>query len=417
MSQPPDSQSMTRRTVMAGGIAAAALSAGAAAAQPATAEAGGATAHGLVFDETAGRRGIAGVMVSNGRDVVKTDADGRWSLPVRPGDAVFVIKPSGYMTPVDPVTQLPRFSYLYVPDGTPTHLGFRFPGIAPTGALPDSIDFALRPQTESASFNAILFTDPQPETLAEVGYVRDDVVVTTAGIDAAFGITHGDVAFDDLSFYHRYNSIVGTVGLPWYNCCGNHDMNLEAPDNVHSRETFKRVFGARYYAMQYGGTTFLLLDNVDYLGTDPAKPNAFGKYQGRFGADQLAFVRNVLANVPTDSLVVLSFHIPLRTLQGTVPAVMNVDTADLSSARPTATRPARTITMCWRPSRGAGGAARSMSGASRWRWKATAVRTASMSCRSTRAGPPRRWCRRVTRRAARCASCWTARCTGRTRRC
>ena len=136
---------------------------------------------------------------------------------------------------------------------------------------------------------------------------------------AAFGITHGDIMFDDLSYYPRYNRIVGTIGLPWFNCCGNHDMNLEAPDNVPRGETFKRVFGARWLAFQHGEATFFLLDNVDYLGTDPAKPNGSGKYRGYFGERQLGFMRNVLANVPRDSLVVISFHIPLKTLAAADP--------------------------------------------------------------------------------------------------
>ncbi len=284
------------------------------------------------FRRTAASRGLPGIMVSNGRDVTKTDADGRWSLSVKPGDSLFVVKPSGFMTPVDPVTQLPRFALVHSPEGTPSSMAPRFAGLGPTGALPDSIDFFLQRRDEPAQFDALLFTDTQPETLAELGYVRDDVVATTAGVDASFGITHGDLMFDDLSYYDRFNKIIGTIGLPWYNCPGNHDMNLEAPDNAHSRDTFKRVFGARHHAFQHGGATFFLLDNVEYLGTDPAKPNGFGKYQGRFGPDQLSFVRNVLANVPTESLVVYSFHIPLRTLQGTTPAFANTDNKEFFDA-------------------------------------------------------------------------------------
>jgi hypothetical protein len=256
-------------------------------------------------------------MVSNGRDVTRTDAAGAWSLPVVPGQSLFVIKPRGWSLPVDEATQLPRFAYVHLPAGTPPELGFRFPGLAPTGKLPDSIDFALRRADEPDRFNAILFTDPQPESVAEIGYVRDDVVALTEGVDALFGVTTGDIMFDDLSYYDTFNRIIGTIGLPWFNCSGNHDMNLEAPDNSHSRDTFKRVFGARDHAFQVGGATFFVLDNVEYLGTDPSKPNGFGKYQGMFNPDQLGFIRNVLANVPKDSLVVYLFHIPLRTLAGT----------------------------------------------------------------------------------------------------
>lgn len=321
-----------RRELMAG--AAAGLALGAAGAHAADAAPGAtATAQGRVFDEAdANHAGIPNVMVSNGSDVVLTDTDGRWNLPVAPGDSLFVVKPRGWMTPLDPATNLPRFAYVYAPDGTPADLDFRFHGLSPSGPLPASIDFPLRRQDEPERFEAVLFTDPQPESLAEVGYIRDDVVAQTIGREAAFGITHGDVMFDDLSFYPRYNRIVGTVGLPWYNCCGNHDMNLEAPDNTHSRDTFKRVFGARWHAFQYGPATFLILDNVEYLGTDPTKPKGFGKYRGFFGDRQLAFVRNVLAHVPQDQLVVLSFHIPLRTLSGTDPSVSNVDTREFLAA-------------------------------------------------------------------------------------
>jgi hypothetical protein len=325
---------LTRRQAMAAGAAAGL----AGIAGPAFAQAP-ATARGTVFEDTDGSfrrgpasRGIQGVLVSNGHEVVPTDAEGRWSLPVAEGDSVFVIKPTGWAPPVDPATQLPRFAHVHAPDGTPASLELRFPGIAPTGPLPDSIDFPLRRQDEPTRFEALLFTDPQPESLAEIGYIRDAVVAQTAGTEAAFGITHGDVMFDDLSYYERYNRIVGTIGLPWHNCCGNHDMNFEAPDNTYSRETFKRIFGARYHAFQHGGATFLVLDNVDYLGTDPAKENAAGKYRGFFGERQLQFVRNVLARVPTDSLVVLSFHIPLRTLQGSDPGTANQDTRALLEA-------------------------------------------------------------------------------------
>jgi hypothetical protein len=328
----------TRREVLAGAAALAVTAGGSALAQPPAT-----IARGKVFDaDSPNRSGIADVMLSNGLDVVKTDADGTWSLPVRDGDSVFVIKPSGWALPVEPATNLPRFAYVHAPDGSPD-LGFRFAGVSPTGPLPASIDFALHRRDEPATFDAVLFTDPQPESLNEVGYIRDDVVSVVDGAQAAFGITHGDIMFDDLSYYPRYNHIVGTIGLPWFNCRGNHDMNLEAPDNTHAAETFKRVFGARWLAFQHGGATFILLDNVDYLGTDPSKPNGFGKYRGYFGARQLGFVRNVLANVPRDSLVVISFHIPLRTLASTDDANNTVDMKDFLAAIGTH---AKTVSFC-----------------------------------------------------------------------
>ncbi len=302
-------------------------------AEGAEAKTGPSMAKGMVYEQVdAGRRALPNILVSNGEDVVLTGADGSWMLPVMDGESVFVIKPTGWATPVDPSTQLADFAYLHSPHGTPESLNTRFPGVRSTGGLPQSIDFELRRQDEPTRFDALLLTDPQPESVAELGYVRDDVVAQLGEFRAAFAIVHGDLMFDDLAFYERFNRMVGTAATPWHACPGNHDMNYEAPDDALSRETFKGVYRARHHAFQYGGATFMLLDNVEYLGTDPARPLTAGHYRGRFGARQIAFIRNVLAHVPRDSLVVISHHIPLYTLLSSEPANVNTDTAELLAA-------------------------------------------------------------------------------------
>ncbi len=290
-------------------------------------------ASGTVYEHTdGGRRALPNILVSNGEDVVVTGTDGSWTLPLTDGESVFVIKPTGWTTAVDASTQLADFAYLHSPRGTPASLNTRFPGLQPTGSLPRSIDFELRRQDELMRFNALLLTDPQPESAAELGYVRDDVVAQLGEFQAAFAIVHGDLMFDDLAFYERLNRMIGTAGMPWFACPGNHDMNYEAPDDALSRETFKRFYRARHHAFQYGGATFILLDNVEYLGTDPARPLGAGHYRGRFGTRQLAFIRNLLAHVPRDGLVVISHHIPLYTLLAEDTANVNTDTSDLLAA-------------------------------------------------------------------------------------
>ncbi len=251
-----------------------------------------ATVSGTVFDEQpsgTGRTGIPGVLVSNGRDVVATDAAGHYTLPVTDETIIFVIKPSGYMTPLDPVTKLPKFYYIHQPKGSPASLGLTFEGIAPTGPLPASVDFALHRQDEPKAFDVVLFTDPQPETEAELDFVRDDVMSAIGGIEAKFGMTVGDMLFDDLSVYPRYNALIGTLGLPWYNVGGNHDLNFEAPDRHYARETYKRVFGPNYYAFCYADAVFLMLDDVDYLGQDKGQAERQRQVSGpaRSGAARL----------------------------------------------------------------------------------------------------------------------------------
>ena len=299
--------------VAAGGVAAALTAPGAARADTATVS-------GLVFEDKdgsgkpgPGNPGLAGVLVSNGKDIAVTDADGRYTLPLPEEAVIFVIKPAGFMPPVDPATNLPRFYRLHQPDGSPASLNLTFAGVPPTGPLPPSVDFALRRLDEPTAFEVVLFTDPQPESDVEVDFIREDVIEALAGTKAQFGLTSGDIMFDDLSLYDRYNAIIGTIGLPWWNVGGNHDLNFEAPDRQRSRETFKRVFGPNYYAFFYSQTLFLMLDDVDYLGTDKTRPHGEGVYEGRLDATQLEFVRNVLTHTPPDTLIVMVLHIPLRT--------------------------------------------------------------------------------------------------------
>ncbi len=310
---------LTRRTVLAGG-AAFGMAGSQATAQPAPANSAPATATGTVTEIVAGpgttvAKGppVAGVLVSNGREIVRTDAQGRYSLPVARGQTIFLIKPAGFQLPVDSATKLPLFSYVHDPDGTPKALGFRYEGLPPTGPLPASIDFELTRVAEPTRFDVVLITDPQPESTAEIEYVRDDIVSGLIGAQAAFGMTCGDLMFDDLSMYPRFNRIIGTIGLPWWSIGGNHDLDYEAPNAARSRDTWKRVFGAPYYAHEHAGAMFIMLDNVDYLGAGTGKPGEPGAYRGMFPQDQLTFVENLLAVTPRDRLIVLVFHIPLRT--------------------------------------------------------------------------------------------------------
>src|SRR5262249_27979637 len=195
----------TRREVLSGaGASVLALSPRAALARPPE------LASGTVFHDRGGRGhrqrgdpGVAGVMVSNGRDVVRTDTEGRWRIPVRAGDCLFVVEPPHWSTPVG-AGGVPRFSLLHQPLGSPCDIAYRHAGIAPTGALPATIDFPLIPTPERSRFDVLLLADTQPADGAELAYLRDDIVAGTLGRGAAFGINHGDVVFDDLSLYPRY---------------------------------------------------------------------------------------------------------------------------------------------------------------------------------------------------------------------
>lgn len=286
-------------------------------------------ARGVVYEDRdadgrrdAGEPGLPGVLVSNGREIAQTDADGAYELPAADDTILFVIKPRGFRTALDE-RNLPRFFYVHKPDGSPDE-GFRYPGSEPTGPLPESVDFGLIPQEEPESFTVLVFGDTQPYTLEEVDYVARDVLVPLkeqGAHGAAFVISLGDLVGDDLSLFEPLNEAQALLGLPFYNVIGNHDMNFMAghsdatasdPDR-YSDETYEATYGPATYAFAYGGAHFIVLDDVVWHGYKGLRKNGRpvnSNYTGGLREDQLAFVAAYLEHVPEDELVVLSMHIP-----------------------------------------------------------------------------------------------------------
>ncbi|MDR8392295.1 calcineurin-like phosphoesterase family protein [Aliifodinibius sp. S!AR15-10] len=273
------------------------------------------TASGVVFEDENGNSkkekaepGIASVTVSNGRDVVLTDEDGRYSLPVDEDDILFVIKPSGYRLPVNE-RNLPQFYYNHKPKGSPE---LDFPGVEPTGPLPESVNFPLIKAEQKKDFKMLVFGDPQHYSEQEVEYFDRDIVSEVAEIEGYdFGISLGDLVGDDLDLFDPYTKSVARVGIPWFNVYGNHDMNFDAESDQYADETFERVFGPATYSFNHGQVHFIVLDDVFY-------PRADGEsgYIGGFTGEQLTFIENDLEHVPKDHLVVLAFHIPLIVPEG-----------------------------------------------------------------------------------------------------
>ena len=249
-------------------------------------------------------KGIAGVAVSNGVDIVQTNKEGFYEIPVSDETIVFVIKPKDWMTPVNE-DNLPRFFYLHKPNGTPDN--FKYKGVEPTGELPDEINFPLISEKSSNEFKMVVFGDPQPYNIEQVDFVAEDIVTELIGrTDLEFGMTMGDIVGDDLDLFSPLNQAVSTIGIPWYNVLGNHDINYMAPNDQLSTTTYERVYGPATYAFVYGDVHFLVLDDV--IHEDKA---GSWKYVGGLRPDQMQFVANYLSIVPKEDLVVLTMHIPL----------------------------------------------------------------------------------------------------------
>lgn len=282
------------------------------------------TIAGVVFDDTdrdgrldAGERGVPGVKVSNGREVMLTNAQGRYSLPVRADMSVFVIQPSGWRTPTD-ARWVPRFAYEHKPAGSPKVL--RYGGLPPTGPLPSAINFPIIPTETGQRFDCAVLGDTQPASNIEVGYVRDSVVreLLNAPKAPTCILALGDIVSDDLHLLPRTAEVMGAVGAPQWWVQGNHDYDHDADHDIDSSDTWRRLYGPNNYAFEMGRAVFIVLDNVSYpCGEDAreARERPFCKqyyktYNGRLLPDQMTFIANVLKATDPGKLVVFAAHIP-----------------------------------------------------------------------------------------------------------
>ena len=266
-------------------------------------------AKGYIYEDSNGNgkkqrkeAGIPGVSVSNGEQVVQTDEKGYYEIEIKDGQLLFFVKPSGYSVPLDSLNK-PQFYYIHKPSGSPE---LQYAGSAPTGELPKEINFGLTKKEEKDDFTALIFGDPQPYTLEEVGFFDEGVVKEVEGIkDVAFGISLGDLVGNDLDLFTPYSQAVSKVGIPWYNVMGNHDENFDVETDELSDETFEAHFGPNTYAYNVGKVHFIVIDDI--LWPDPRDGQS---YWGGLRPYQLNFLRNDLKFVPKDHLIVISMHIP-----------------------------------------------------------------------------------------------------------
>ena len=245
---------------------------------------------GSVFDDAnangtrdPGEPGLAGIAISNGRDIVHSAGDGGYSITARADGVVFAIKPAGRSFGLR-ANGLPDFWH--------AGEGNRF-------------DVALSPPDGvHGPLQVLLFTDPQAKSLVDVDYYRRDIVAPLQGTQARLGLSLGDIANDDLSLYPALNAVTASLGVPWLQLAGNHDLDAGATTDEDTLRTFRATYGPDTVAWEEQGASFIGLDDII------AMPGQRPSYVGGLREDQFAFLEAYLPTVPKDRLLVLGAHIP-----------------------------------------------------------------------------------------------------------
>lgn len=247
----------------------------------------------------AGGKGLARVAVTDGVSVVQTGADGVFTLVASPRQPfVYVSVPAQCEVPV-----------------SATGTARAFQPIVAGAADEMAVEFALAPRREPATRHAfVALADTQTRDAEDMGLLHGESVPDlqrwVAGLQGrpAFGVSVGDIMFDDLSLYPEYERAAKAVGIPFFQVVGNHDLDFSARSAELTTSTFMRHFGPTYYSFDVGAVHYVVLQDVLYHGTG---------YVGYVDERQLQWLEADLALVEAGRPVVVFAHIPFESRRWT----------------------------------------------------------------------------------------------------
>lgn len=181
-----------------------------------------------------GESGVEAAVVSDGLNVVKTNAKGSFTLPAGHAKA--------------------RFVTLSVPNGT--RVARHYIPIAQGTA---SYDFALTPWEPAAkgphTFIQITDTEMTGGNAPHYELMARELRELAASEKAAFIIHTGDICYERGLRAHRELTNQETMGIPVYFSIGNHDL----VNGKYGEALFESLYGPTWYSFNAGGTHYVVL--------------------------------------------------------------------------------------------------------------------------------------------------------------
>ena len=238
-------------------------------------------------------RGLAGVAVTDGSNIVLTDSMGRYSLATLSlSQFVYITTPSGYDVPVASGS-IPQFYHTLTPS--------------------DSIyDFHLTPSATDDNRHAfVVHTDVQVTSKSDVAQFSKQIVTDTkqtlqrlaAEGYKVFGTDCGDIVGDTPSLFDDYIRACQVLNTPFFRIIGNHDMDYWGRSFETSYRTFSSLFGPTHYSFNCGKAHYIFINDNFYTG--------FGiNYIGYIPESTLRWLEQDLNLLPKGSPVFVFMHIP-----------------------------------------------------------------------------------------------------------
>ncbi|MDE7443222.1 MAG: calcineurin-like phosphoesterase family protein [Muribaculaceae bacterium] len=255
----------------------------------------------LVGVVTDGTEPMAGVVVSDGVNVVMTDAKGEYQMHTDSARFVFV--------------SLPSYCKIPMKDGYPCI----YQEIALDGKKSVQRDFVLERQPIDQRFLLVTMADVQIQNTRDLGMLQTDVMDDfTYAVNAlggtVIGLTLGDNVWDNMPFYEKFMDVFRKLDIPVFPVIGNHDHDLRTPVDYMADHAFKDNFGPTYYSFNRGDVHIIAMDDINYSGRK--------NYTEEFSKEQIEWLKKDLEFVPEDKFIVIGFHAP-TTHYGGKPRVLN----------------------------------------------------------------------------------------------
>ena len=276
-------------------------------------------ASGIVFQDSNqnGQRdrrepGLAGVVISDGVHVTRTDHEGRYRLSTESARVLFVSLPHDYSSNgafyinLQDQEQVTNFDFPLLRHPSCDNLSFIF--------------FTDSHVTPSDKYNAVA---GMKQALAHMNEQK-----------VSFVLSGGDLIMDALRAceprareqYELFGELASGMDVPLFNAPGNHELYgiylegvgddaciVEEDDPLYGVGLYREYLGPDYYSFNWGYYHFMVLNTMGIAKIRNAEGDTARTYYGTVDSLQIEWMRKDLQMVPAETPIVLAGHIPFIT--------------------------------------------------------------------------------------------------------
>lgn len=185
-------------------------------------------------------------------------------------------------------------------------------------------DFELEKAPVQKNFTLLALADVQIGDKLDLDSLTLDMPKIVKYVETlpepVYGISLGDLVWDNLPYFSEYTKHVNTLNIPVFSVIGNHDHDMTViDDDEASAKSFEDHFGPTYYSYNIGDVHFVVLDDVYYSG------GANKTYSGKITQEQIDWLKEDLKHVSKDKLIILGTHIATKRRNNTLQVSNNKD--------------------------------------------------------------------------------------------